>query len=89
MENFCESQSYRFRDGNIVHLGSKFVLNKNQSGWSTTSFIVRLAPLAGKASSTLMFRNAISLELVVGTYIGGAAPVYNGKNILGVPLGLS
>ena len=87
MENFCESQSYRFRDENIVYLGSKFVLNKNQSGWSTTSFIVR--PLAGKASSTLMFRNAIRLELVVGTYIGGAAPVYNGKNILGVPLGLS
>ena len=39
-----------------------------------------------KASSTLMFRNAISLKLGVGTYMGRATPVYNGKNILGISL---
>ena len=33
-----------------------------------------------------MFRNAISPKLVVGTYMGGATPVHNKKNILGVPL---
>ena len=52
-------------------------------------FIVTLAYLESKASSTLMFRNVISLKLVVGTYMGGATPVYNGKNILGVHLGFS
>ena len=62
-----------------VYLGLKFVLNKNESYCSTTCFIVRLAPLAGKASSTLMFRNVISLKLVAGTYMGGFTPVYNGK----------
>ena len=45
--------------------------------------------MESKASSTLFIRNAVSLKLVVGTYIGGATPLYNGKNILGVPLGLS
>ena len=29
-----------------------------------------------------MFRNAISLKLVVGTYMGGTTPVYNEKKIL-------
>ena len=52
-------------------------------------FIVTLASLESKASSTLMFRNVISLKLVVRTYMGGATPVYNGKNIPGVPLGFS
>ena len=47
-----------------------------------------MAPLESKASSTLMFRNTISLKLVVVTCMGGVTPVYNGKNILGVPLGL-
>ena len=37
----------------------------------------------------MMFLNVISLKLVVGTYIGKATPVYNGKNTLGVPLRLS
>ena len=37
----------------------------------------------------MMLRNAMSLKLVVVTYMGGATPVYNGKNILGVSLGLS
>ena len=36
-----------------------------------------------------MFRDAISLKVVVGTYMDGATPVYKEKNILGVPLGLS
>ena len=36
-----------------------------------------------------MFRNAISLNLVVGTYMGEATQEYNEKNILGVPLELS
>ena len=31
-----------------------------------------------------MFHNAISLKLVVQTYMGGSTPVYNGKKILGV-----
>ena len=33
-----------------------------------------------------MFRNAISLKLVVETYMGDAIALYNGKNILGFPL---
>ena len=31
-----------------------------------------------------MFRNAISLKLVVRTYMGGSTPVYNGKKVLKV-----
>ena len=57
-------------------------------GWDVC-FIITLALLERKASSTMMLHNAISLKLVVGTYMGGATSVYNGKNILGVPLGLS
>ena len=57
------------------------------TGWDVR-FIVTLAPLESKTSSTLIFRNAISLKLVVGTYMGGATPVYNGKNILEVPVRL-
>ena len=52
-------------------------------------FIVTLAPLESKASFTLMFCNAISLKLVVGTYMGGTTQAYSGKIIVGVPLGLS
>ena len=50
---------------------------------------VTLALLKSKASSTMMFRNAISLKLVVITYMGGATPMYSGKNTLEVSLGLS
>ena len=50
---------------------------------------VSLAPFESKASYTLMFRNAINLKLVVGTYMGRATSVYNEINVLGVPLGLS
>ena len=94
-EIFYESHFHRFRHENIVYLAFKFVVNKNRSGWLTTShsahillsvllftfldwtgwdvcFIVTLAPLESKASSTLTFRNAINLKLVVGTYMGRA-----------------
>ena len=46
--------------------------------------IFTIAPLYSKSSSTLMFRNAINLKLVVGTYMGRATPVYNRKQILEV-----
>ena len=39
--------------------------------------------------STMMFCNAISVKLVVGTYMGRATPGHNEKNILEVPLELS
>ena len=77
---------------NIVHLAFKFVLKKN---WLVDDFsqciylIVTMTFLKSKASSTMMFCNAISLKLVVGTYMGGVTLVYNGKNILGAPLRLS
>ena len=50
---------------------------------------VSLAPFESKPSYTMMFRNAINLKLVVGTYMGGAFSVYNEINVLGNPLGLS
>ena len=37
-----ESQFRRFRDENIVYLAFKFLLNKNQSGWLTTSLSAQL-----------------------------------------------
>ena len=67
---------------NIVHLAFKFVLKKN---WLVDDFsqciylIVTMTFLKSKASSTMMFCNAISLKLVVGTYMGGVTLVYNGK----------
>ena len=85
MENLYELQFCRFHDENIVHLGLKFVLNKNQCGCLTTFVIVRLAPLEGTVSSTLMLSYIISLKLIVGTYMDGTTLVDNGKNILGVP----
>ena len=48
-----------------------------------------MALLESKVSSTMMLHNAISLKIVVGTYIGRATPVHYGKNTLGIPLGLS
>ena len=70
-----------------MYLALKFVLNKNQSGCLTTCFNVTLAPpFEGKASSTLMFHNGISLKLVVETNMGKATSVDNGKNILEVPI---
>ena len=48
--------------------------------------------LRGKVDTpmyTMMFHNAISLKVVVRTYMGGATKVYNGKNILGTPLDFS
>ena len=36
-----------------------------------------------------MFYSAISLTLVVGTSMDGTTPVYNEKNILGVPSGFT
>ena len=37
LENFYKLEFRRLRDQNIVHLELKFLLNKNQSGWLTTS----------------------------------------------------
>ena len=45
--------------------------------------------LERKVLSTMMFCNAISVKLVVGTYMGRATPGHNEKNILEVPLELS
>ena len=52
-------------------------------------FIVTLALLESKASSTMMFHNTISLNLVVGTYMGAATSIYKWKNTLGAPFGHS
>ena len=41
-----------------------------------------LAFLECKSSSTIMFRNAISVKLVVETYMGDATVLYNRKHIL-------
>ena len=43
-----------------------------------------MALLESKVSFTTMFCNTTSLKLVIETYMGGATPLYNGKNILGV-----
>ena len=53
--------------------------------WVGCLFHCNTGPLESIASSNLMFRNAISLKPVVGTYIDGITPVYNGKSIRGVP----
>ena len=37
LANFYKLVFRGLRDGNIVHLELKFLLNKNQSGWLTTS----------------------------------------------------
>ena len=71
-----------------LHLIFLLFTSLDYTGWDF-SFIVTLEPLESKASYTLMFHDAISLKVVVGTYMGGATSVYNEKNILGVPLGLS
>ena len=60
---FHESQFRRFCDENMMCLVFKFVVNK-------TNFILTLAPLESKAST--LFGDAVSLKLVVVTYMGGA-----------------
>ena len=42
VKNLYELQFPRFLNENIVYLAFKFVLNKNQSGWLTTSHSAEL-----------------------------------------------